>query len=61
MQDFGLSFAMCVHGSLCKERFKDNRVPRLTFGEACPEGLGAVRFFSIPQNSSSQLRRGLTT
>ena len=48
MQDFGLSFAMCVHGSLCKERFKDNRVPRLTFGEACPEGLGAVRFFFDP-------------
>jgi len=45
MQDFGLSFAMCVHGSLGKERFKDNRVPRLTFGEAYPEGLGAVRFF----------------
>jgi len=41
MQDFGLSFEMCVHGSLSKER------------------LGEV--FSITQNSSSQLRRGLST
>jgi len=39
---------------LTKERFKDNLVPLLT-----KERLGEV--FSITQNSSSQLRCGLST
>jgi len=52
MQDFGLPFEMCVHGSLRKERFKNTLVPLLS-----KERLGKV--FSITQNSSSQLRCGL--